>query len=55
MLESLYGVNVKTVNTVNFEGKKKRGKVGWYRKPDYKKAFVTLEPPPGAPDAPVAN
>lgn len=48
LLESLYGINVKAVNTVNFEGKKKRGKAGWYRKPDYKKAFVVLEPPPGA-------
>lgn len=49
LLESLYGINVKTVNTVNFEGKKKHGKLGWYRKPDYKKAFVLLEPPPGTP------
>lgn len=30
------------VNTLNVEGKKKRGKFGFFRRPDYKKAFVVL-------------
>lgn len=41
-LESVYGLSVAKVNTLNVEGKKKRGKFGFFRRPDYKKAFVTL-------------
>lgn len=37
------------VNTLNVEGKKKRGKYGFFRRPDYKKAFVVLkEQQPGS-------
>ena len=45
ILERLYGLRVKSVRTLNVEGKKKRGKHGYYRGVDYKKAYVTLEPP----------
>ena len=40
ILERLYGLRVKTVRTLNAEGKKKRGKHGYYRAADYKKAYV---------------
>lgn len=46
LLESLYGIKVKAVSTINYEGKKKRDRAGYYKRPDYKKAFVELEPPP---------
>lgn len=47
MLESIYGLQVERVNTLNMEGKKKRarGSVAFYRRPDYKKAYVTLKEP----------
>ncbi|CAM6034464.1 unnamed protein product [Sphagnum compactum] len=47
VLESLYGLQVAKVNTLNMEGKKKRarGSVAYYRRPDYKKAYVTLKEP----------
>ena len=45
ILERLYGLRVKSVRTLNVEGKKKRGKHSYYRGADYKKAYVTLEPP----------
>ncbi len=48
LLESLYGIKIKAVSTVNYEGKKKRDRHGFYKRPDFKKAFVELEPPPGA-------
>jgi len=45
-VEKMYGVNVKSVNTINVLGKKKTRftKAGTLsgRKPDYKKAIVTL-------------
>ena len=47
-LESVYGLDVLKVNTLNVEGKKKRGKQGFFRRPDYKKAFVVLSPPAAA-------
>ena len=31
------------VNTCNYLGRKKHGKAGFYRRPDYKKAFVFLK------------
>ena len=42
-IESLFKVKVKSVNTIRQIGKKKRfrGKLG--KRPDYKKAIVTLE------------
>ncbi|PRW45230.1 50S ribosomal L23 isoform B [Chlorella sorokiniana] len=39
-LEGVYGLSVAKVNTLNVEGKKKRGKFGFFRRPDYKKAFT---------------
>jgi large subunit ribosomal protein L23 len=45
LLQSVYGLNVEKVRTLNVEGKKKRGQFGYYRRPDYKKAYVTLRPP----------
>jgi len=37
------------VNTLKVEGMKKRGKYGFFRRPDYKKAFVVLkEQQPGS-------
>lgn len=43
-LESVYGLSVARVSTCNYEGPKKRSKSGhFYRKPDYKKAFVVLK------------
>ena len=39
------------VNTLNVEGKKKRGKYGFFRRPDYKKAVVVLQKPAAAPPA----
>lgn len=44
-LERVYGLDVAKVNTLNYEGRKKRGKGGFYRRPDYKKAYVFLRPP----------
>ncbi len=42
-VEKLFGVDVKSVNTVNCKGKKKRmGRYEGYT-PDYKKAIVQLE------------
>ena len=36
---------MKKVNTLNYEGKKKRGNKGFYTRTDYKKAYVTLKDP----------
>jgi large subunit ribosomal protein L23 len=44
----VYGLEVESVRTVNVEGKKKRSKQGWYRRSDYKKAFVSLKEPAAA-------
>ena len=43
-LERVYNLNVASVRTLNVEGKKKRGKHGFYRRPDFKKVYVTLNP-----------
>lgn len=42
-LEQIYGLKVERVNTINYQGKKKRSKDVIYRRPDYKKAYVTLK------------
>ena len=47
-LEKVYGLSVAKVRTVNYEGRKKRTKYGYYLRPDYKKAYVTLRPPAAA-------
>ncbi|XP_074308733.1 uncharacterized protein LOC141643461 [Silene latifolia] len=45
VLESLYGFEVKKVETLNMEGKKKKRGGILLAKPDYKKAYVTLKYP----------
>lgn len=45
LLTRVYGLEVEKVNTLNVEGTKKRTKYGFYRKPDWKKAYVTMKPP----------
>ena len=47
LLTRIYGLEVEKVRTLNVEGKKKRGKAGFYRRPDWKKAYVTLKNPSG--------
>ena len=42
-LESVYGLSVATVRTLNYEGTKKRSKHGFFRRPDYKKVYVTFK------------
>lgn len=42
-IEKVYGLAVEKVNTCNYLGRKKHGKAGFYRRPDYKKAFVFLK------------
>lgn len=39
----MYGLDVASVRTLIAAGKKKRGKHGYYARPDVKKAFVTLK------------
>lgn len=36
-LESVYGLKVEDVRTINYEGKRKRRKTGFFREIDYKK------------------
>jgi len=45
VLESLYGLEVEKVQTLNMQGKKKRRGGIVFAKPDYKKAYVTLKHP----------
>eukprot|EP00252_Welwitschia_mirabilis_P022624 TRINITY_DN6177_c0_g1_i1.p1 TRINITY_DN6177_c0_g1~~TRINITY_DN6177_c0_g1_i1.p1 ORF type:complete len:169 (+),score=29.16 TRINITY_DN6177_c0_g1_i1:228-734(+) len=49
ILESLYGFDVKRVNTVNIAGKKKKRGGFVFYKPDYKKAYVILRRPLSLP------
>ena len=42
-VEALFSVRVTKVNTHNGRGKWRRLSVRWGRRPDWKKAFVTLE------------
>ncbi len=44
-LEKVYDLQVDEVRTINYLGKKKRDKFGFYRRPDWKKAYVFLKPP----------
>ena len=41
---------MESVETINYEGKKKRFKFGMYRRSDYKKAYVTLKEPISLPE-----
>ncbi|KAH7851552.1 hypothetical protein Vadar_013282 [Vaccinium darrowii] len=45
VLESLYGFEVEKVRTLNRDGKKKKAGGILLKKPDYKKAYVTLKSP----------
>jgi large subunit ribosomal protein L23 len=45
ILEGVYGLDVKKVNTINYEGKKKPSRSGYFRRPDWKKAHVIFNPP----------
>ena len=57
LLERLYALPVEAVHTANYEGKKKRSRGGFFRKPDFKVAYVKLKeavrvpysPPPPPP------
>jgi large subunit ribosomal protein L23 len=46
-IEALYDTPVRKVNTVNYEGKLQRvaGGKGFYKRPDYKAAYVYLDSP----------
>jgi large subunit ribosomal protein L23 len=41
-VEEVFGVKVTGVNTVNRRGKCRRTRVGWGKRPDTKRAIVTL-------------
>lgn len=41
-VETIFGVKVKQVNTMNITGKKKRMGANFGKRPDWKKAIVTL-------------
>lgn len=52
MLTKLYSLPVASVDTSNVEGKKKRSRGGFFRKADYKNAYVTLSSPVVIPAPP---
>jgi large subunit ribosomal protein L23 len=41
-VEAVFGVKVTGVNTVNRVGKRRRTRYGWGKRPDIKRAIVTL-------------
>ncbi|MHA2788048.1 50S ribosomal protein L23 [Corynebacterium sp. S7] len=41
-VEEIFGVKVASVNTVNREGKRKRSRIGFGKRKDTKRAYVTL-------------
>jgi len=41
-IETIFGVRVLTVNTLNREGKRKRTRTGWGKRKDTKRAMVKL-------------
>jgi large subunit ribosomal protein L23 len=43
-IEKIFGVQVVSVNTLNRPGKRKRGKFGYGKRKDTKRAIVTLSP-----------
>ena len=49
ILEGVYGLDVESVRTINYQGKKKMNKYGYYRRPDWKKAHVTFREPSTTP------
>ncbi|MCO5608738.1 hypothetical protein L7F22_062953 [Adiantum nelumboides] len=50
ILQSVYGLKVSKVNTMNYDGKRKRRGGGWMATtPPYKKAYVVLREPVSLP------
>ncbi|QLQ15252.1 MAG: 50S ribosomal protein L23 [Micropruina sp.] len=41
-VEAVFGVHVTNVNTINRAGKKRRTRAGWGKRPDTKRAIVTV-------------
>ena len=41
-VETVFGVKVTSVNTVNRHGKRRRTRAGWGRRPDTKRAIVSV-------------
>ncbi|GAB3624289.1 hypothetical protein GCM10027418_23730 [Mariniluteicoccus endophyticus] len=41
-VETVFGVKVTAVNTINRSGKKRRTRAGWGKRPDTKRAIVTV-------------
>ena len=41
-VETVFGVKVTSVNTVNRNGKRRRTRAGWGRRPDTKRAIVSV-------------
>ncbi len=41
-VETVFGVKVLNVNTINRAGKRRRTRAGWGRRPDTKRAIVTV-------------
>ena len=41
-VENVFGVKVTAVNTINRLGKKRRTRAGWGKRPDTKRAIVTV-------------
>ena len=42
-VESIFGVTVASVNTLNRQGKRRRTRSGWGKRPDTKRAIVALK------------
>ena len=43
-VEKIFGVKVVSVNTLNRQGKRQRTRYGWGKRPDRKRAIVTVAP-----------
>lgn len=43
-IEKVFGVKVLAVNTINRQGKRRRMRTGWGKRPDTKRAIVTVAP-----------
>ncbi len=41
-VEKVFGVKVTSVNTINRQGKRRRTRAGWGKRPDTKRAIVTV-------------
>jgi large subunit ribosomal protein L23 len=46
-VELLFDVEVTGVNTINRKGKRKRTRAGWGKRPDTRRAIVSVDPNPG--------